>query len=154
MSTTKNCRRVNEEKNRKGRLAEKAMSFHGRKPEAMVAGKLLHRPRTTPDLFAGKNGAGFSAAEIRPKLTKLLLNVTIQRSLGPVMLIMSPESTVGELIAAALRQYAKEGRRPIYGAGDSSKFDLHYSQFSLESKLFCRLINSDRIKSRAYKKRQ
>lgn len=133
MSTTKNNRRAYEKKNREGRLAEKASSFHGRIPDAMVVGK-LHRPRTVPDLLSGRSVAGVSSTEIRPKLTKLLLNVTIQRSLGPVMVIMSPESTVGDLIAASLRQYAKEGRRPILGAADCSGFDLHYSQFSLESK--------------------
>ena len=38
------------------------------------------------------------------------------------------------LIAAALRKYSKEGRRPILAANEPSGFDLHYSQFSLESK--------------------
>ncbi|THG20836.1 hypothetical protein TEA_016273 [Camellia sinensis var. sinensis] len=63
----------------------------------------------------------------------LLLNVTVQRSLGAVQVLISPESTVGDLIAAVLRQYAKEGRRLILPSTDPSGFDLHYSQFSLES---------------------
>lgn len=131
MPTTKSHRRGHEEKNRKGRLAEKALSFHGRNPEAMVG--MLPRPRTVPDLLAGKSSAGASRSETPPKLTKLLLNVTIQRSLGAVQVLMSPESTVGDLIAAALRQYSKEGRRPILTSLDPSGFGLHYSQFSLES---------------------
>ena len=72
--------------------------------------------------------------EARPKLTKLLLNVTVQGSVGAVQVLTSPESTVGDLIAATIRQYMKEGRRPIIEA-DASRFDLHYSQFSLESKI-------------------
>ncbi|XP_043719582.1 uncharacterized protein At4g22758-like [Telopea speciosissima] len=67
------------------------------------------------------------------RLTKLLLNVMIQRSLGAVKVVMSPESTVGDLIAAAVRLYAKEGRRPLLPMTDPADFDLHYSQFSLES---------------------
>nr|DAD48665.1 TPA_asm: hypothetical protein HUJ06_018602 [Nelumbo nucifera] len=46
---------------------------------------------------------------------------------------MSPELTVGDLIAAAVRLYVKEGRRPFLPTTDPSAFDLHYSQFSLES---------------------
>jgi hypothetical protein len=60
--------------------------------------------------------------------------VTVQGSVGAVQVLMSLESTVGELIAAAIQQYMKEGRRSII-ANDSSRFDLHYSQFSLESKI-------------------
>ena len=32
-----------------------------------------------------------------------------------------------------MRQYGKEGRRPILPSVEPSLFDLHYSQFSLES---------------------
>uniref|UniRef100_A0A5B7A7F1 DUF7054 domain-containing protein n=1 Tax=Davidia involucrata TaxID=16924 RepID=A0A5B7A7F1_DAVIN len=130
MSSSKNHRRGNEEKNRRGRLAKKASSFHGRIPGTM--GEKLPRPMTVPDLISGRSFAVVLPEE-RPKLTKLLLNVTIQRSLGAVQVVMPPESTVGDLIGAALRQYAKEGRRPIFASTDASGFDLHYSQFSLES---------------------
>ncbi|KAL8092528.1 uncharacterized protein At4g22758-like [Apium graveolens] len=127
MSSPKSHRRKYEEKSRK------ASSFHGRTSETMAVAK-LNRPRTVPELFAGKRVPGVSLPEAKPaKLTKLLLNVTVQRSLGALMVIMSPESTVGDLIAAVIRQYVKEGRRPILGSTDFGDFDLHYSQFSLES---------------------
>lgn len=133
MPNSKSHRRGQEEKNRKGKLAEKASSFHGRSGGAM--GEQLIRPRTVPELLASKSvvGGGVVAEGPPLKLTKLLLNVTIQRSLGAVQVIMSPESTVGDLIAAALRLYVKEGRRPILSSTDSSSYGLHYSQFSLES---------------------
>lgn len=98
----------------------------------MDAAKQLPRPRTVPDLIAARAQAG--GADERPRLTKLLLNVTLQGSLGHVHVVMTPESTVEDLIAAALRQYLKEGRRPILPTADPAGFDLHYSQFSLESK--------------------
>ena len=47
---------------------------------------------------------------------------------------MSPNSTIGDLIATALRQYAKEEWRLALPTTDPADFDLHYSQFSLESK--------------------
>ncbi|XP_050215206.1 uncharacterized protein At4g22758 [Mercurialis annua] len=128
-----NIRRGQEpEKNRKNKLKEKASSFHGKLPMEVPESR-LRRPNTVPDLLGGRSmSAGASFTEARPKLTKLLLNVTVQGSVGAVQVLMSPESTVGELITATMKQYMKEGRRPIISA-DASEFDLHYSQFSLES---------------------
>ena len=136
---------MQEEKNRRGRLlSERSSSFHGQ----MLSGASkvtpqLRRPKTVPDMFLYKNTVGTTtpSPELRPKLTKLLLNVTIQGSVGAVQVVMSQESTVGDLVAAAVRQYEKEGRRPIVPSDDPSRFDLHYSQFSLESKpLFLTLV--------------
>lgn len=141
MPSSKAHRRGHEERSRKGKplllLSEKASSFHGRSPAAMEAVKPLPRPRTVPELPARKGLAALASASAgaddKPRLTKLLLNVTLQGSVGPVHVVTTPESTVGDLIAAALRQYLKEGRRPISPTADPSGFDLHYSQFSLES---------------------
>lgn len=113
-------------------MSEKSSSFHGR-GDGVVA-EMLPRPRTVPDLLAGRR----SAVEemVRPqKLTKLLLHVTILRSPGAVHVLLPPEATVEDLMAAALRQYVKEARRPVLPSTVASGFDLHYSQFSLESKL-------------------
>ncbi|KAL2541049.1 hypothetical protein Adt_02027 [Abeliophyllum distichum] len=137
MPTPKNYSKGGREKNcRKGLLSEKAKSFHGRSG-GVVAEGMLPRPWTVPDLVAGKRvGAGLTDVVVlqeRRHLTKLLLNVTIQRSIGAVQVVMPPESTVEDLIAAALRQYAKEGRRLILPSTNPSGFDLHYSQFRLES---------------------
>ncbi|KAM5584396.1 hypothetical protein ABKV19_003989 [Rosa sericea] len=140
MPSPKSQRRMQEEhKNRRGRLlSERSSSFHGQMLAATsTATPQLRRPKTVPDMVLYRNAVGAttpSAAspELRPKLTKLLLNVTIQGSVGAVQVVMSPESTVGDLVAAAVRQYEKEGRRPIFPSVDPSRFDLHYSQFSLE----------------------
>ena len=133
MSTSKTHRRGHEEKNLKGKLAQRSSSFHSSIPMTMAPQAELRRPKTLPDLLSGRSVFGLSV-EGRPQLTKLLLNLTVQRSLGPVQVVMSPDSTVGDLIAAVLRQYAKEGRRLVLPTTDPAGFDLHYSQFSLESK--------------------
>ncbi|MFS7915771.1 hypothetical protein Hanom_Chr02g00169131 [Helianthus anomalus] len=95
----------------------------------------LKRPERLTEKLTAVNGRVadmISGAVTRPKLTKLLLNVTVERSLVPVHVLISPESTVGDLIAAVLQQYSKEGRRPVIEAFNYPGFDLHYSQFSLE----------------------
>ncbi|CAN8247169.1 unnamed protein product [Cochlearia groenlandica] len=120
------------EKIRRGKLPEKSMSFHGRGTLPQSNPGELRRPKTLPELLS--NGQFFAApAASTPRLTKLLLNLTVQGSLGAVQIIISPESTVGDLIDAAIRLYVKEARRPLLSESEPSRFDLHYSQFSLES---------------------
>ncbi|KAE8691699.1 histone deacetylase HDT1-like [Hibiscus syriacus] len=124
-----NNKRKESERSRRGRLSEKASSFHGRIPT--MAPAELRRPKTLPELLQEK--ATTTSSDVRPKWTKLLFNVTIQGSLGAVQVLISPENSVGDLIAASVKQYSKEGRRPILPPSDAALFDLHYSQFSLES---------------------
>lgn len=134
MPNPRSYRKGTEDKTRKGKLTEKSSSFHGESLKTTTT-TTLRRPKTDPELLSFKN-LGLSAASLngRPKMTKLLLNVTIQGILGPVQVLMSSEMTVADLVAATIRQYMKEGRRPILPTVNPSAFDLHYSQFSLESK--------------------
>ncbi|XP_059278195.1 uncharacterized protein At4g22758-like [Lycium ferocissimum] len=131
---THHRRGSNDDKNpTKIRLSEKSKSFHGQTSGSSSKPELLRRPKTVPDLLAGRKSDS-TAVNIRPmKMMKLLVNVTIQRSVGPVQVLISLESTVVDLIAAALQQYSKEGRRPVLSSIDAADYDLHYSQFSLES---------------------
>ncbi|VVB16731.1 unnamed protein product [Arabis nemorensis] len=123
---------VETEKNRRGKLPEKSMSFHGRGTMPQPNPGELRRPKTLPELFSNGQSIG-GGGTVVPRLTKLLLNVTVQGSLGAVQIIISPESTVSDLIDAAIRLYVKEARRPFLPDSQSSRFDLHYSQFSLQS---------------------
>lgn len=134
MPNTKSHRRGVQEPSRRAKLSEKASSFHGRIPASMPTDqKELRRPKTLPDLLQDRSFVYLSPESRPKKLTKLLLNVTIQGSVGALQVIMSPENTVADLVAAAVKQYIKECRRPILPTTDSSGFDLHYSQFCLES---------------------
>ncbi|PKA59966.1 hypothetical protein AXF42_Ash009650 [Apostasia shenzhenica] len=67
----------------------------------------------------------------RPK--KFLVNVTVERSLGPIHVLMSPENTAADLIGKVVEAYGKEGRRPLLLVTDPKGFELHYSQYSLDS---------------------
>ncbi|KAL4334998.1 hypothetical protein GQ457_07G035400 [Hibiscus cannabinus] len=87
------------------------------------------RPKTVPESLSKKI---IPLSRPPSKLMKLLMNVTIQGSVGAVQLVMSPDNTVHDLIIASIKQYTKEGRQPFLKSTDVSLFDLHYSQFSLE----------------------
>ncbi|CAL1375591.1 unnamed protein product [Linum trigynum] len=67
------------------------------------------------------------------RLNKLLVNVKIERSLGPVQVIVSPESRVKDLIKSAVEIYVREKRRPFLEETDPRRFRLHYSQFTFQS---------------------
>ncbi|KAK4435144.1 hypothetical protein Salat_0677700 [Sesamum alatum] len=78
-------------------------------------------------------GGGGGGGQRRQQLTKVLLKVNIQNSFGAVQVVMPPGNTVGELTKAAIGIYVKEKRRPLLGSRDPECYELHYSQFSLES---------------------
>jgi len=127
MPTSKSSRNGQSESHRRGRSS----SFHGQAAGSVAP---LRRPKTVPDLLSLRSHPG-SPPDCPPRQPpKMLLKVAVLRSLSPVQVLMTPDSTVGDLIAAALRQYVKESRRPILPANTASDFDLHYSQFSLESR--------------------
>ncbi|CAN6466551.1 unnamed protein product [Victoria cruziana] len=67
------------------------------------------------------------------KLTKLLIHVTVQSSIAPVNVIISTECIVEDVIKATLDVYGRDGRRPLLTTTDPSSYELHYSQFILES---------------------
>lgn len=70
------------------------------------------------------------------KLTKVLVNVNIERSLGPVQVVTSTENSVTDLIKAAIEIYVEQQRRPLLKQTHHSRYQLHYSAYSLESRLF------------------
>ncbi|CAK8576312.1 unnamed protein product [Lathyrus sativus] len=138
MPNTKNQRNSPVETHRRGKLTGKSSSFYGHTSStaATLATAQIRRPKTMPELVLDRKRAAKTTTtpEIFPRQpSKLLLKVTMMGSLGPVQVLMTPESTAGDLIAAAVRLYVKEGRRPILPSNEASRFDLHYSQFSLES---------------------
>ncbi|XP_012571815.1 uncharacterized protein [Cicer arietinum] len=124
MQSTKNNLNGQVETHWRGRLTDNSSSFYG-----------AAQPKTMQDLVPErKHAAMTTVSEVLPRQPpKLLLKVMIMESLGAVQVLMTPEKTVRDLIAAAMRQYVKEGRCPILSSSDPFRFVLHYSQFSLES---------------------
>lgn len=67
------------------------------------------------------------------RLTRMLVKVTVERSVGAVPVVMSSEETVEDLVRTALQIYVAEKRRPLLPKTDPHRFELHYSRFSFES---------------------
>lgn len=121
------------------RLTGRPAPFHGPLP-ADARPRPLHRPESHPDLQRFRSSSvsrsPSSGNLVGDAPSKLLWNVTVQGSVGAVHVVMSPESTVEELVEAAVEEYVKEGRLPLLADNDPRAFELHYSSFSLESKLW------------------
>ncbi|XP_047307471.1 uncharacterized protein LOC124910832 [Impatiens glandulifera] len=64
---------------------------------------------------------------------KLLLNVNVEGSFGPIPVVIHAEETVEGLVKAVIEIYVKEKRRPLLAKSDHRLFELHYSTFSLDS---------------------
>ncbi|KAL3818165.1 hypothetical protein ACJIZ3_004070 [Penstemon smallii] len=92
---------------------------------------LFKRQNDGVSINSGRKNGGGDQKQQR-ELTKLLVNVNIQNSLGTIHVVMSPENTVEELVEAAIGIYVKEKRRPLLGSNNPLCYELHYSQFNLE----------------------
>ncbi|KAE8777630.1 hypothetical protein D1007_49604 [Hordeum vulgare] len=73
-----------------------------------------------------------------PRLARLLVNVTVERSLWPVHVLLGADATVADLARVAVATYAAEGHRPPLctddGATDAAaRFELHLSKYVLDA---------------------
>ncbi|XP_047340440.1 uncharacterized protein At4g22758-like [Impatiens glandulifera] len=80
---------------------------------------------------------------ISPRIPmKLLLNVNVEGSFGPIPIVILKDQTVEDLVKVVVETYVMEKRRPLLTESDHRKFELHYSPFSLESlKMDEKLLN-------------
>jgi hypothetical protein len=74
-----------------------------------------------------------------PRLTRLLVNVTVERSLWPVHVVLGADATVADLARAAVAAYVAEGHRPplpadVKDVDAAARFELHLSKYSLDGK--------------------
>ncbi|KAH9603183.1 hypothetical protein KSS87_018626 [Heliosperma pusillum] len=85
-------------------------------------------PNTGRISTAAEAKKGVAVSVIR----KVLMNVSVQGSVGCVQVLVSLDSSVADLIMAVVLQYVKERRRPLVSPKDASHFDLHFSAFTLD----------------------
>ncbi|KAG0459687.1 hypothetical protein HPP92_022815 [Vanilla planifolia] len=115
----------------------RAASFHCRSTVPTAAEhRQMRRPKTHTDLLSAVRRASpapSASAGERKVPSKVLFNVTVQWSLGPVQVLAYTEWTVNDLVVAALKIYIQEERRPPLPTSDPFAFGIHYSQFSLQS---------------------
>lgn len=66
---------------------------------------------------------------------KVVVNVTVEGSPGPVRAMVRLGASVEEAIGVVLDRYGREGRTPKLDSSAASSFQLHHSHFSLHSKI-------------------
>ncbi|ONI06785.1 hypothetical protein PRUPE_5G080700 [Prunus persica] len=97
---------------------------------------VLFRPQTCTDIFASSPSLmmPFSPKkhEGYMKDAKVVLNVSVEGSPGPVRAMVKLGSTVDETIKLVVDKYSKEGRTPKLDKDEALSFELHQSYFSLQ----------------------
>ncbi|KAK4422768.1 hypothetical protein Salat_1859300 [Sesamum alatum] len=98
---------------------------------------VLFRPRTCTDIFSSSD---YSVArspgrfsEGYNKEAKVVVNVTVEGSPGPIRTMVKLGSNVEETIKLVINKYNEEGRTPALDKHAASTCELHHSYFSLES---------------------
>lgn len=101
------------------------------------ATSMMRRPKTHPELLNRDpapvlmNNTKMNTPVEALSVNKLLVNVAVEQSTGPLRLLLSKDATVEDVIKATLLLYAKEGRKPLLSNNPTS-FGLHYSQFCID----------------------
>ncbi|KAL7111470.1 hypothetical protein ACP275_05G089700 [Erythranthe tilingii] len=99
---------------------------------------VLYRLRTCTDIFSsspdnslpqspGNHSEGYN------KDAKVVINVTVEGSPGPIRTMVKLGSNVEDMINLVVKKYNEEGRTPFLNNNTASTFQLHHSYFSLES---------------------
>ncbi|OVA07680.1 hypothetical protein BVC80_1827g37 [Macleaya cordata] len=96
---------------------------------------VLFRPHTCTDVltspFTSPSSSNFEKYE---KDAKVVVNVTVEGSPGPVRTLVRLGASVEETIKLVVDKYGDEGRRPqLDWDAAGTEFELHHSHFSLES---------------------
>ncbi|KAI3468863.1 hypothetical protein Pfo_025526 [Paulownia fortunei] len=98
---------------------------------------VLYRPRTCTDIFSSpevsvpqsprKFSQGYN------KDAKVVVNVTVEGSPGPIRTMVKLGSNVEDTIKLVIKKYNEEGRTPHFDKDAAATCELHHSYFSLES---------------------
>ncbi|KAJ9147787.1 hypothetical protein P3X46_029908 [Hevea brasiliensis] len=94
------------------------------------------RPHTYTDVFASSPSLmTFSPRSFEgyKKDAKVVVNVTVEGSPGPVRTMVKLGSSVEDTIKLVVDKYAEEGRTPKLDKDAASSCELHHSYFSLQS---------------------
>ncbi|XP_059657420.1 uncharacterized protein At4g22758-like [Cornus florida] len=105
-----------------------------------------HRNLTAPDALFCRGESSmyiFSSPELLPqspqnmegynKEAKVVVNVAVEGSTGPIRIMVKLGSNVEDTIKLVVKKYSEEGRSPQLGKDAASTFELHHSYFSLQS---------------------
>ncbi|KAG6579447.1 hypothetical protein SDJN03_23895, partial [Cucurbita argyrosperma subsp. sororia] len=97
---------------------------------------IIFRPHTFSEALASSPLLIPSPAQIvegYKKDAKVVINVTVEGSPGPVRAMVKLGSSVEETIKLVVAKYSEEGRTPKLERDSASSYELHHSYFSLRS---------------------
>lgn len=104
--------------------------------EEEVEAGVLYRPRTCVDIFSSPDSlvppSPANRSERYNKDTKVVINVTVEGSPGPIRTMVKLGSNVEEITKLVVKKYNEEGRTPLMDKDAFSTYELHHSYFSLE----------------------
>ncbi|XP_010055546.2 uncharacterized protein At4g22758 [Eucalyptus grandis] len=97
----------------------------------------LFSPLSCTDVLASSYSLMGSASPGRlegyNKEAKVVVNVTIEGSPGPIRMMAKLGSSVEDTIKLVMKKYKEEGRMPKIDCDQLTGFELHHSYFSLQS---------------------
>ncbi|KAI3939947.1 hypothetical protein MKW98_029723 [Papaver atlanticum] len=93
----------------------------------------MHRPLTCTDVLESPFTSSLNSEKYETD-AKVIVNVTVEGSPGPVRALVRLGASVEETIKLVVDRYSDEGRRPYLDQNTVvADFELHHSHFSLES---------------------
>ncbi|KAL2543523.1 Uncharacterized protein Fot_12756 [Forsythia ovata] len=95
---------------------------------------VLYRPQTCTDIFSSPENLVPRSPNFERynKDSKVVVNVTVEGSPGPIRTMVKLGSSVEEMIKVVIRKYNSEGRTPNLDKDFASRCELHHSYFSLQ----------------------
>uniref|UniRef100_A0A2P2ILL9 DUF7054 domain-containing protein n=2 Tax=Rhizophora mucronata TaxID=61149 RepID=A0A2P2ILL9_RHIMU len=104
--------------------------------ESESEGGDLYRPHTCTDIFSASPLLAFSprsqSFEGYNNDAKVVVNVAVEGSPGPVKTMVKLGSSVEDTIKIVLEKYGEEGRTPKLDRVAAASYELHHSYFSLQ----------------------
>ncbi|PIN27088.1 hypothetical protein CDL12_00146 [Handroanthus impetiginosus] len=98
---------------------------------------VLYRPQTCTDIFSSPDNSILRSpgkcSEGYNKDMKVVVNVTVEGSPGPIRTMVKLGSNIEETIKLVINKYNEEGRTPHLDKNAASTFELHQSYFSIQS---------------------
>ncbi|KAJ8767680.1 hypothetical protein K2173_018238 [Erythroxylum novogranatense] len=100
-------------------------------------GGVLYRPKTCTDVMVSSTSLTnlcpkSPSFEVFNKEAKVVVNVTVEGSPGPLMIMVKLGCSVEDTIKLVLDKYGKEGRTPKLDKDAASTYELHHSYFCLQ----------------------
>ncbi|XP_047977733.1 uncharacterized protein At4g22758-like [Salvia hispanica] len=94
---------------------------------------VLYRPSTCTNIFSSpENLLPGNSSERYNMDTKVVINVTVEGSPGPIRTMVKLGSKVEDIMKLVMNKYNEEGRTPQMDKRSYSAYELHYSYFSLQ----------------------